>query len=59
MMQMMDSSMMMTSCMLGGMPTVNYFDLGCKGRAELVRMFFHYCGVPFVDNRIMMKDWVT
>ncbi|KAJ2993161.1 hypothetical protein HDV02_002601 [Globomyces sp. JEL0801] len=43
--------------LIGGIPTVNYFDLGSKGRGEVVRLFFAEAGVEFKDHRIQFADW--
>lgn len=32
-----------------------YFDFG--GRAEFIRVMFHYAGIPFEDVRINFQEW--
>jgi len=44
--------------LIGGIPTIHYFDLGAKGRGECLRMLFEDAGVQFVDHRIPLDaEW--
>jgi hypothetical protein len=35
--------------------TLHYFDV--RGRAEPIRLLFHYTGTPFNDVRIPKQEW--
>lgn len=44
------------NAILGGVPTLFYYDFASKGRGEVLRLFFEEAGIAFIDHRWSFQE---